>query len=84
MANYYISQVLVDIDGVSWSFKIESPKSMEHSRYLGYLEAFEEGYKPEPLREKWWQIFRPSEYEPALLKAISDNGDAAARLQEGK
>lgn len=37
--------------------------------YRGMLEI---GWRPQPLREHWWQIWRPSKYEPGLAEALKD------------
>lgn len=72
MTTYYTEQVIVDINGMSHSYKMESRRSMSDSRYQAYCEALRDGYIPPRLKEKWYQFWRPSKYCKELQDAISE------------
>jgi hypothetical protein len=45
-----------------------SPEEAVAACYRGDLNN---GWRPTPLREKWWQLWRPAKYEPGLELALS-------------
>lgn len=63
-------QVIVFIGDTRASYQIDSLVSMEQSEQFGYQAALKDGWMPWPLREKWWQIFRPTEYPKVVKEAV--------------
>jgi len=40
------------------------------------------GWRPRPLRVRWWQLWRPREYEPGLALALQEAGRAVLDEQK--
>ncbi len=64
-------KVFVEIGGHSHSYLCDSRVSFKDSERRGYIAALKDGWTPGPLREKWWQVWRPAFYRPALNAALS-------------
>ena len=48
----------------------ESSISMDHSMLMSYQQALEDGWEPDPLREKWWQFWRSVDHNFVLNEAL--------------
>ncbi len=65
------TKVFVEIGGRSCSYRCDSRVSFEDSERLGYIAALKDGWSPGTLREKWWQVWRPAFYQPAVNAALN-------------
>ena len=61
-----------------------SPLEAEARVYSLFLQS---GWKPPPLRQRWWQIWRPTKYDAALsaaIEALEKEGDVEARKRRDR
>jgi hypothetical protein len=56
-----------------WTFTVDGMPSREAALEDVHRRAFEKGvWKPRPLREKWWQFWRPTEHTEIEKKFINE------------
>lgn len=44
--------------------------SEEEAKQIVYEMGLKTGWKPDPLKEKWWQFWRPKTYPEPLMNAL--------------
>lgn len=64
-------EVCVEIGGRGHAYLHDSRVSFDDSERLGFIDALKDGWSPGPLREKWWQVWRPASYRPPLKAALN-------------
>lgn len=75
----YVSHERFEINGRGHGYQIESRVSMEDSKRRAYSMAWDDGWRPGPLRETWWQFWRPCEHSDFIkeLIATKERSDAS-------
>lgn len=76
MSEYYVNSLVFEINGRSHRYEIQAD-SLEESTRQAHERALADGWQPPPLRQHWWQFWRPESYPGWLSDLLAKTFDSA-------